>query len=83
MWNLPGENVFAVSVDIAVCLEKGGECVVNVNVLDRVKFPKTDCVWSSNFTQTSRLQENSSTTLLLLHFTVASIVANPIEFLLS
>ena len=55
MWNLLGENVFAVSVDIAVCLEEGGECVVNVNVLDRVKFPKTDCVWSSNFIQTSRL----------------------------
>ena len=55
MWNLLGENVFAVSVDIAVCLEDEGECVVNVNVLDRVKFPKTDCVWSSNLTQTSRL----------------------------
>ena len=73
MWNLLGENVFAVSVDIAVCLEEGGECVVDVNVLDRVKFPKTDCVWSSNFTQTSKIRIDSSTTLLLFHSTIASI----------
>lgn len=53
MWDLVGENVYAVTIDIAVCLEESRECVVEVNVVDRVKFTKTDCVWSTNFTHTS------------------------------
>lgn len=55
MWDLVGENVYAVTIDIAVCLEESRECVVEVNVVDRVKFPKTDCVWSTKFTHTSML----------------------------
>lgn len=49
MWDLVGENVYVVIIDIVVCLEESRECVVEVNVVDRVKFIKIDCVWFINF----------------------------------
>lgn len=38
-----------ITVDLAICFEDGGDCLVNVNVFDKVKLSKQVCVWATQF----------------------------------
>lgn len=49
IWDYAGEGVYVVTVDLAVCLEDGGDCLINVNILDQAKLSKQICQWGSGF----------------------------------
>lgn len=49
IWDNKGEGVYVVTVDLAVCFEDGGDCVINTNVLDQAKLSKQSCVWEKSF----------------------------------
>lgn len=38
-----------VTVDLAICFEDGGNCLVNVNIFEKVKLSKQICVWAAQF----------------------------------
>lgn len=49
IWDYVGEGVYVVTVDLAVCLEDGGDCLINVNILDQAKLSKQICHWGTGF----------------------------------
>lgn len=49
IWDNKGEGVYVVTVDLAVCFEDGGDCIINTNVLDQAKLSKQSCVWGTSF----------------------------------
>lgn len=49
IWDYVGEGVYVVTVDLAVCLEDGGDCLINVNILDQAKLSKQICRWGNGF----------------------------------
>lgn len=38
-----------VTVDLAICFEDGGNCLVDVNIFEKVKLSKQICVWAAQF----------------------------------
>lgn len=34
IWDYVGEGVYVVIVDLVVCFEDGGDCLINVNIFD-------------------------------------------------
>lgn len=49
IWDNVGEGVYVVTVDLAICFEDGGNCLVNVNIFEKVKLSKQICVWAAQF----------------------------------
>uniref|UniRef100_K1PXP9 Uncharacterized protein n=1 Tax=Magallana gigas TaxID=29159 RepID=K1PXP9_MAGGI len=49
IWDHKGEGVYVVTMDLAVCFEDGGDCLINTNVLDQAKLSKQTCVWGTSF----------------------------------
>lgn len=49
IWDNAGEGVYVVTVDLAVCLEDGGDCLIDVNILNQVKLSKQICQWGTGF----------------------------------
>eukprot|EP00105_Crassostrea_gigas_P044414 XP_019928562.1 PREDICTED: uncharacterized protein LOC105342368 [Crassostrea gigas] len=49
IWDYVGEGVYVVTVDLAVCLEDGGDCLISVNILDQAKLSKQICHWGTGF----------------------------------
>ncbi|XP_062616058.1 uncharacterized protein LOC134277763, partial [Saccostrea cucullata] len=49
IWDNYGEGVYVVSADVSICLEDGGDCLINVDILNKAKLPKQSCIWETNF----------------------------------
>lgn len=49
IWDHGGEGVYVVNMDLFVCLEDGGDCLINVNVLNQTKLFKPICHWDTGF----------------------------------
>lgn len=57
IWDYVGEGVYVVTVDLAVCLEDGGDCLINVNILDQAKLSKQICHWGTGFLNPGKYRE--------------------------
>ena len=49
IWDHGGEGVYVVNMDLFVCLEDGGDCLINVNILNQTKLFKPTCHWDTGF----------------------------------
>ncbi|XP_062593831.1 uncharacterized protein LOC134255325, partial [Saccostrea cucullata] len=49
IWDNEGEGVYVVTVDLAICFEDGGDCLINTNILDQFKLSKQACIWGTSF----------------------------------
>lgn len=49
--------MYVVTVDLAVCLEDGGDCLINVNILDQAKLSKQICHWGTGFLNPGKYRE--------------------------
>ncbi|XP_071123195.1 uncharacterized protein [Mytilus edulis] len=48
VYDLAGENMFLLSLNISVCLEVEGSCLIHVPIFKNTKLPKYQCDWSKN-----------------------------------
>ncbi|VDI11129.1 Hypothetical predicted protein, partial [Mytilus galloprovincialis] len=48
VYDLAGENMFLLSLNISVCLEVEGSCLIHIPIFKNTKLPKYQCDWSKN-----------------------------------
>ncbi|XP_062579219.1 uncharacterized protein LOC134241150, partial [Saccostrea cucullata] len=49
IWDHEGEGVYVVTVDLAICFEDRGDCLINTNILNQFKLSKQACLWGTSF----------------------------------
>ena len=52
--NLESERKFMVSLNLSICFESHGPCVVNIPILKNTQLPKSICDWKSDFIDPSK-----------------------------
>ncbi|XP_052067242.1 uncharacterized protein LOC127706625 [Mytilus californianus] len=48
VYDLAGENMFLLNLNISVCLEVEGSCLIHIPIFKNTKLPKYQCNWSKN-----------------------------------
>ncbi|XP_071123204.1 uncharacterized protein [Mytilus edulis] len=48
VYDLVGENVYLLNMNISVCLEVEGPCLIHIPILKNTKLPKHHCNWSKD-----------------------------------
>ena len=52
--DLPGEAAYYIDLDLRVCFNDGGPCVLNSKILSGTKLPKVQCGWEKGFIDQSK-----------------------------